>query len=211
MERDRVKELDELYERAHHSPGWLSYLLEAQTINEREAEYLVWRDEANAPTEAALRRFEANIERQGGIEVANAETKSDLCEALRKRITGLEERAQQLPEPINKAFKMVHNYYPLLQLFTAVKFEISNTSQISDNDLSHAREYRLDDLLRSKGLLEKGKFMKCPVHEEKHGSFYVTAFGYCFGCLKSWDAISWVMEFDRKSFVEAVQHLARLA
>ena len=51
----------------------------------------------------------------------------------------------------------------------------------------------------------------CPFHEEKTPSFTVrTDKGvfYCFGCGKGGDAISFVMEVDKLSFVEAVEHLA---
>jgi DNA primase len=51
----------------------------------------------------------------------------------------------------------------------------------------------------------------CPFHEEKTPSFTVrTDKGvfYCFGCGKGGDAISFVMEIDKLSFVEAVEHLA---
>lgn len=51
----------------------------------------------------------------------------------------------------------------------------------------------------------------CPFHEEKTPSFTVrTDKGvfYCFGCGKGGDAISFVMDVDKLSFLEAVEHLA---
>ncbi len=51
----------------------------------------------------------------------------------------------------------------------------------------------------------------CPFHDEKTPSFTVrTDKGvfYCFGCGKGGDAITFVMELDKLSFVEAVEHLA---
>ena len=67
------KDLDELYDRASVAPGWLSYLLEAKTIDDLEAEYLIWRDECDAPVKKRIRIWEAQVESHGGIEVENAE------------------------------------------------------------------------------------------------------------------------------------------
>ena len=54
----------------------------------------------------------------------------------------------------------------------------------------------------------------CPFHEEKTPSFTVRTdrnVFYCFGCGTGGDAISFVMEIDKLSFVEAVEHLAARA
>lgn len=54
----------------------------------------------------------------------------------------------------------------------------------------------------------------CPFHDEKTPSFTVTQekqFYYCFGCGASGNAIGFVMEYDRLSFPEAVEQLARAA
>lgn len=51
----------------------------------------------------------------------------------------------------------------------------------------------------------------CPFHSEKTPSFHVTpAKGIykCFGCGKSGDVFSIVMELEKKNFFEAVEHLA---
>lgn len=53
----------------------------------------------------------------------------------------------------------------------------------------------------------------CPFHDEKTPSFTVTQdkqFYYCFGCGASGNAIGFVMDYDRSSFPEAVEQLARL-
>lgn len=52
----------------------------------------------------------------------------------------------------------------------------------------------------------------CPFHNEKSGSFTVSPakeIYKCFGCGKSGDAISFVMEHEKKSFMEAVDILAK--
>ena len=55
---------------------------------------------------------------------------------------------------------------------------------------------------------------RCPFHEEKTPSFSVSPdkqFYYCFGCQASGTALTFLMEFDRLEFVEAVETLARQA
>lgn len=51
----------------------------------------------------------------------------------------------------------------------------------------------------------------CPFHDERTPSFIVSPAKQmykCFGCGKSGDAFRFVMEYDRKSFIEAVEQLA---
>jgi DNA primase len=53
----------------------------------------------------------------------------------------------------------------------------------------------------------------CPFHEEKTPSFTVSPdkqFYYCFGCGASGNALGFVMDYERLSFPEAVEQLARL-
>ncbi len=52
----------------------------------------------------------------------------------------------------------------------------------------------------------------CPFHEERSASFSVNqikGFYHCFGCGASGDSIQFVMEFEKLSFVEALEKLAR--
>ncbi len=52
----------------------------------------------------------------------------------------------------------------------------------------------------------------CPFHQEKSPSFTVSQtkqFYYCFGCQASGNAIGFLMAYDRLSFIEAVEYLAR--
>jgi len=54
----------------------------------------------------------------------------------------------------------------------------------------------------------------CPFHTEKTPSFTVSSqkqFYHCFGCGAHGSAISFIMEFDRLGFVEAVEDLANMA
>ncbi len=65
-------------------------------------------------------------------------------------------------------------------------------------------------------LKKAGKDYKglCPFHQEKSPSFTVSAdkqFYHCFGCGAHGTVIGFLMEYDRMSFVEAVEELARRA
>src|SRR6266566_3012210 len=65
-------------------------------------------------------------------------------------------------------------------------------------------------------LKKAGKDYKacCPFHQEKSPSFTVSPdkqFYYCFGCGAHGTVIGFLMEYERMSFVEAVEDLARRA
>jgi DNA primase len=61
----------------------------------------------------------------------------------------------------------------------------------------------------------KGEFKACcPFHKEKTPSFTVNdqkGFFHCFGCGATGDAIAFVMQHDRLSFMEAIETLASQA
>ena len=55
---------------------------------------------------------------------------------------------------------------------------------------------------------------RCPFHHEKTASFCVNSAGqfyYCFGCHKSGDVISFIMEMESLDFSDAVKFLAEKA
>jgi len=72
------------------------------------------------------------------------------------------------------------------------------------------------DLIDSKvGLKKAGKDYQacCPFHNEKSPSFTVSQdkqFYHCFGCGANGNAISFVMEYDKLEFVDAIEELASL-
>ena len=81
----------------------------------------------------------------------------------------------------------------------------------------------LDQLLDKTDLLElisarvnvikrsKNYVACCPFHEEKTPSFNINPikqFYYCFGCSAAGNAVNFLMEYDKLSFVEAVSELA---
>lgn len=54
----------------------------------------------------------------------------------------------------------------------------------------------------------------CPFHQEKTASFSIDEkkqFYYCFGCHKAGDVITFVMEYDKLSYTEALERLAEKA
>ncbi len=61
----------------------------------------------------------------------------------------------------------------------------------------------------------KGDFWApCPFHQERNASFHVDdrkGFYYCFGCHAKGDAVTFLKEADKLSFLEAVETLAREA
>ena len=62
-------------------------------------------------------------------------------------------------------------------------------------------------------LQQSGRYLKglCPFHEEKTPSFFVfpeRGTWRCFGCGRGGDVISFVMEREKASFVEAVESLS---
>ena len=59
-----------------------------------------------------------------------------------------------------------------------------------------------------------GFWGRCPFHHEKTASFCVNSAGqfyYCFGCHKSGDVISFIMELESLDFNDAVKFLAERA
>jgi DNA primase len=70
----------------------------------------------------------------------------------------------------------------------------------------------LDIISRKVKLAKSGKdwFGKCPFHSEKTASFKVNPEGnyYCFGCGAHGDVLTFLMEIEKMSFMEAVEYVA---
>ncbi len=137
----------------------------------------------------------------------NAETPEEQLVAVTERIKRIEEMSAGQPFEIAEAVRDLGKYRQLVSLRARLRLELTPPECMPQDMIDRARAYRLDDLLA--GQLVK-KFMKCPVHAEEHGSFYVTSYGYCFGCLRSWNAIGWLMDFEKMTFRQAVERLCGL-
>src|ERR1700722_19160499 len=70
-------ELDSLYEISGARPGWLSKLKTNMNISDDDETYLIWLDDAQADTQKKLKTWEAQIEREGGPEIALLETDAE--------------------------------------------------------------------------------------------------------------------------------------
>ena len=74
----------------------------------------------------------------------------------------------------------------------------------------------VDVISRYLSLKKKGKnfWAKCPFHKEKTASFSVSSekqIYKCFGCGKGGNAISFIMDYEKLSFIEALKKLAEFA
>ncbi|MEK7748858.1 MAG: CHC2 zinc finger domain-containing protein, partial [Bacteroidota bacterium] len=82
--------------------------------------------------------------------------------------------------------------------------EVRSASDIVDVISSHVR-------LKKRG---KNFLGLCPFHQEKTPSFTVSSekqMYHCFGCHKGGNVFTFVMEFEKVSFIEAVRALAERA
>ena len=86
---------------------------------------------------------------------------------------------------------------------------------ISDSTINQVRNLTIEDVLRPYvKLSRKGSTLMglCPFHQEKSGSFAVTPaknLFHCFSCNRGGDAITFIMEKENLSFMEAVEFIAR--
>jgi DNA primase len=75
----------------------------------------------------------------------------------------------------------------------------------------------LVDLIHSRVPLRKhgrSHIACCPFHQEKTPSFHVNRekqFYYCFGCHATGNIVSFLMEYERAGFIEAIEELAGIA
>lgn len=202
-----LNELDNLFDRVYRVNGWLSYLQEAQAISPREEAYLVWRSENEDALQDKLQQWMKEIESYGGLAMECAETPAERLLAVVDRIAGIDRRVMMWPLEFAETYREMTRYRHLMLLRAELRLQLDPPDRLPDWKIERARAYRLDDLLKSQ---LKRKFMVCPIHKEKHGSFFVTSFGYCFGCMRSWDSISWLMEFEQLTFPQAVERLSSL-
>ena len=86
---------------------------------------------------------------------------------------------------------------------------------ISESTINKVRELSIEDVLEPYvRLSRKGSTLMgiCPFHEERTGSFSVSSgknLFHCFSCNRGGDAITFIMEKENLSFMEAIGFLAR--
>ena len=86
---------------------------------------------------------------------------------------------------------------------------------ISESTINKVRELPIEDVLDPYvRLSRKGSTLMgiCPFHEERTGSFSVSPVKnlfHCFSCNRGGDAITFIMEKENLSFMEAIEILAR--
>lgn len=87
---------------------------------------------------------------------------------------------------------------------------------ISESTISKVRELAIEDVLKPYvSLSRKGSTLMglCPFHAEKTGSFAVSPHRnlfHCFSCNRGGDAITFIMEKENLSFIEAVRFIAEI-
>lgn len=86
---------------------------------------------------------------------------------------------------------------------------------ISESTINQVRNLSIEDVLRPYvKLSRKGSTLMglCPFHEERTGSFAVSPVKnlfHCFSCNRGGDAITFIMEKENLSFMEAVEFIAK--
>ena len=86
---------------------------------------------------------------------------------------------------------------------------------ISESTINKVRELSIEDVLEPYvRLSRKGSTLMgvCPFHEERTGSFSVSPgknLFHCFSCNRGGDAITFIMEKENLSFMEAIELLAK--
>lgn len=103
-----------------------------------------------------------------------------------------------------KIFRAVH--HRLLESYEDI--------MISESTINKVRELAIEDVLKPYvNLTRKGSTLMglCPFHAEKTGSFAVSPHRnlfHCFSCNRGGDAITFIMEKENLSFIEAVRFIA---
>lgn len=83
------------------------------------------------------------------------------------------------------------------------KYRYESNFKITEEHIEQARTTSLSKFVKT-----KNNFTLCPFHKEKVPSFHVTKNLFiCFGCQKSGDTISFIMETKNLKFIEAVRYI----
>lgn len=82
---------------------------------------------------------------------------------------------------------------------------IIKPGSITDEDIEAAKAYPIEELIEG---VDRNTAI-CPFHQEKTPSLHIkNNKAYCYGsCKKTWDTVSFLMQKEGISFVEAVRRL----
>lgn len=226
--------LKALYNVVYHIPGWLKtletvgYGPTAITFLEKlDEKYLTWIKKAE--TDYKEKAFDRSSERfifiddirkehgQKFLDARKLEFLNSRIKHLEKRLQFCEERDERLrkrdmPWWLRSAAKDISGWEKIeidLQRALIERTILLNPalggSRKTPDQIGKALRVPFKVLIKL-----KGNFALCPFHEETQPSFYVKkGFGYCFGCQKSWDTISFIMETKSLSFRQAVELLLK--
>lgn len=85
-----------------------------------------------------------------------------------------------------------------------VMYPVKNKNGVTPEQIAKAKDFPFDQLVD----INRVNMAKCPFHEERTASFFIkNNWAYCFGCNWSGDTVKFVMERDKKGFVETVKSL----
>lgn len=194
--------------------GWLSKVSGLFDLSSEDVSWMIWRDNQEQAVHDQLSEWDAEIEREGGLEIYNEPDLGRKLVLVNSRIDALEKQAEAIASPESRMFFLE---FSALDQLNGLRYRIRNQIMalevpdrvvlITDQEIERARTIRLDRLIPG---LPKSRKIKCPFHQENTPSFHVGKWGFCFGCGAHEDAISWVMRNQSISFLDAVKRLGGL-
>ena len=153
--------------------------------------------------EEKYREFKRIIKKD--LKMIREETKDELTRYFWKEFIKL-----SINDELSEIRKQI---FRLRKLDSAIRGKVLSPKLLTDEKLNQARSTSIVDVaslsfqLRKSG---KNYLTLCPLHSEKHPSFYLypeTNSFYCFGCLASGDVIKFVELTQNYSFKDAVEYL----
>lgn len=198
---------------ARSAPGWESRLREEWSLSDEEMRYIAAL-EANANgSDQLIREWEKEIERDGGLDLSDAETPEEKLSLVGMKLAAIEQEYADMHTAgtgyLERAiFLELANYERLKKIrgrLTAAKWhKAGRTSDITESDIERARQVPLEAVIE----VPRTKMVRCVFHVDKSPSMWVAnGFGWCFSCGAWTDSIKYLMHVDGFSFVDAVKSL----
>lgn len=194
-----VKTLDVLFEIFSPSPGWLSHLVETQRLDGESVAYLEMRDREEIKVQALISQWEADMERDGGVDIYCEEDLGRKLMMINGRIAEVEAVGLD-GSCLSGARHRVRNQILAREIPDRVQL-------ITDDEIAYARTVRLDKVIPN---LPKNRKILCPLHQDSNPSFHITKWGYCFSCGGHLDSISWLIRVEGYSFIRSIKRLGEI-